>query len=144
MSRADRSRSQAACPSIASLAGTDERPSLVVGDLTFISLTPLLEPLLALATPDADLVLLVKPQFEVGRTGVKEGIVRDAILRADAVAGVLWAAHDLGLRTAGLIESPIAGGSGNHEYLVMFSRTAGEHPTEWLDRVSELTGAARG
>ncbi|MCS5498879.1 TlyA family RNA methyltransferase [Cnuibacter physcomitrellae] len=129
---------------LAASSRVQERPSLVVGDLSFISLTQLLEPLLALATPHADLVLLVKPQFEVGRTGVREGIVRDATLRADAVAGVLWAAHDLGLRTAGLIESPIAGGAGNREYLVRFSRGSGTHPTEWMDTVNELTGAARG
>ena len=58
---------------------------------------------------DADFVLLVKPQFEVGRTGIREGIVRDRARAADAVIGVLWAAWDLGLPTAGVISSPVAG-----------------------------------
>jgi len=99
-------------------------PSLVVGDLSFISLTHVLEPLTALAEPHADLVLLVKPQFEVGRGGVKEGIVRDRGARQDAAATVLWAAWDLGLGSLGIVDSPIPGGSGNREYLVHLRRGA--------------------
>jgi len=99
-------------------------PSLVVGDLSFISLTQVLEPLIALAEPDADFVLLVKPQFEVGRGGVKEGIVRDRGARHDAASSVLWAAWDLGLGALGVIDSPIPGGSGNREYLVHLRRGA--------------------
>jgi 23S rRNA (cytidine1920-2'-O)/16S rRNA (cytidine1409-2'-O)-methyltransferase len=99
-------------------------PSLVVGDLSFISLTQVLAPLAALAEPDADLLLLVKPQFEVGRGGVKEGIVRDRALRHDAATSVLWAAWDLGLGALGIVDSPIAGGSGNREYLVHLRRGA--------------------
>ena len=99
-------------------------PSLVVGDLSFISLTQVLEPLAALAEPDADLVLLVKPQFEVGRGGVREGIVRDRERRHDAATAVLWAAWDLGLGALGIVDSPIAGGSGNREYLVHLRRGA--------------------
>ncbi|QEO09902.1 TlyA family RNA methyltransferase [Protaetiibacter larvae] len=99
-------------------------PSLVVGDLSFISLTQVLEPLAALAEPDADLVLLVKPQFEVGRGGVREGIVRDRAARHDAATSVLWVAWDLGLGALGIIDSPIPGGSGNREYLVHLRRGA--------------------
>lgn len=99
-------------------------PSLVVGDLSFISLTQVLEPLAALAEADADFVLLVKPQFEVGRGGVKEGIVRDRGARHDAASSVLWAAWDLGLGALGIIDSPIPGGSGNREYLVHLRRGA--------------------
>src|SRR5690606_30468956 len=83
-------------------------PTLVVGDVSFISLTHVLEPLGRIAEPDADLVLLVKPQFEVGRGGVKEGLVRDRALRHDAATNVLWAAWDLGLGALGIIDSPIA------------------------------------
>jgi len=83
-------------------------------------------------------VLLVKPQFEVGRTGIREGIVKSATLRADAVTAVMWAGHDLGLKTAGVIPSPIAGGSGNQEYLLWLSTSAGSNPTEWLDKVSAI------
>ncbi|WP_167051010.1 TlyA family RNA methyltransferase [Salinibacterium sp. ZJ77] len=93
-------------------------PSLVVGDLSFISLTQVLAPLRDLAEPGADFVLLIKPQFEVGRTGVKEGIVRDRALRQDAATSVLWAAWDLGLGAVAIMDSPILGGNGNREYLV--------------------------
>ncbi|HEY2557623.1 MAG TPA: SAM-dependent methyltransferase, partial [Diaminobutyricibacter sp.] len=91
------------------------------------------------AADGADFVLLVKPQFEVGRTGIREGIVRDPALRADAVANVLWAAQDLGIGTAGIVPSTIVGSQGNHEYLVWLSATTGRNPTEWLDAVTEVT-----
>src|SRR5690606_13361743 len=94
------------------LAGP-EQPDLVVADLSFISLTQVLPALVASVAEGSDFVLLVKPQFEVGRGGIREGIVRDADLRADAVSGVLWAGWDLGLGTCGVLPSPIAGGSGN-------------------------------
>ena len=124
---------------IRELTGDDLRPalpatasgiSLVVGDLSFISLRHVLRPLRDVAEPDADFVLLVKPQFEVGRGGIREGIVRDPALRREAVSEVLWAAWDLGLGTAGVIPSPILGGNGNHEYLVWLTST-GQNPGEW-------------
>jgi 23S rRNA (cytidine1920-2'-O)/16S rRNA (cytidine1409-2'-O)-methyltransferase len=122
-------------------SGIAESPDLVVGDLSFISLGHVLPAARMAATPDADFVLLIKPQFEVGRTGVREGIVRDPVLRADAVTGVLWAAWDLGLGTAGLVPSPIAGTHGNQEYLCWMSAARGANPTEWVSRVSTMTGA---
>jgi 23S rRNA (cytidine1920-2'-O)/16S rRNA (cytidine1409-2'-O)-methyltransferase len=127
--------------SLAAASGVSEKPELVVADLSFIPLPLVLPALQAVAHPDADFVLLVKPQFEVGRTRVREGIVRDRALRADAVTGVLWAGHDLGLSTGGVIPSPIAGGAGNLEYLVRLSRGRGSNPSEWLERVTEMTGA---
>ncbi len=113
--------------------------SLVVGDLSFISLLTVLPALVQTVGLDADYVLLIKPQFEVGRTGIREGIVRQGALRTDAVNGVLWGAWDLGLNTAGVLPSPIAGGSGNHEYLVRLSATHGSSPAEWSDRVTAMT-----
>ncbi|PPL19240.1 TlyA family RNA methyltransferase [Microterricola pindariensis] len=127
--------------SLAAASRWPERPRVVVGDLSFISLITVLPALVETAAEGADFVLLVKPQFEVGRTGIREGVVKNPGLRADAVNGVLWAAHDLGLRTAGLVASPIAGGSGNHEYLVWLSATIGSDPSEWIDRVTATTGA---
>ncbi|QEE60981.1 TlyA family RNA methyltransferase [Salinibacterium sp. dk2585] len=124
--------------SLADAVGESLVPDLVVGDLSFISLTMVIPALVRTAPAGADLVLLVKPQFEVGRTGIREGIVRDPGLRADAVATVLWSAWDAGLGTAGIVSSPILGGAGNHEYLVHLS-TLGSNPTEWLERVSELS-----
>jgi TlyA family rRNA methyltransferase/putative hemolysin len=115
--------------------------SLVVGDLSFISLRLVL-PAIVAAVPANDFVLLVKPQFEVGRTGVREGIVHDAALRHDALMNVLWAAWDLGLGTAGLAASPILGTHGNHEYLARLQRGAGENPTEWIVRATELAEGA--
>lgn len=130
--------------SLAASTGVAERPSLVTADLSFISLTTVLPALRESAAPDADFVLLVKPQFEVGRGGVREGIVHDAALRSEAVMNVLWAAHDLGLCTAGVSSSPIAGSHGNREFLVHLSARAGSDPSEWSSRVDELTGGAHG
>jgi 23S rRNA (cytidine1920-2'-O)/16S rRNA (cytidine1409-2'-O)-methyltransferase len=124
---------------LAGLTGSSLRPDLVVGDLSFISLTQVLPALVATAAEGADFVLLVKPQFEVGRTGIKEGIVRDPVLRTEAVTSVLWAAHDLGVGTAGVISSPIAGSQGNREYLVWLNAATGTNPTEWLAQVETIT-----
>jgi 23S rRNA (cytidine1920-2'-O)/16S rRNA (cytidine1409-2'-O)-methyltransferase len=129
--------------SLAALTGIRDRPGLVVGDLSFISLPLVLPAIVATAAPDAELVLLVKPQFEVGRGGIREGIVRDPRLIEDAVTGVLWAAWDLGVGTAGLIPSPILGQHGNREYLVWLSTSRGSHPTEWLETVTALVGGRR-
>lgn len=111
--------------------------SLVVGDLSFISLRIVL-PALVEAVPADEHVLLVKPQFEVGRGGVREGIVHDADLRNDALMNVLWAAWDLGFGTSGIAASPILGTHGNHEYVARLQRGAGSNPTEWIDRATEL------
>ncbi|MFF1633713.1 TlyA family RNA methyltransferase [Leifsonia sp. NPDC058248] len=124
---------------LAGLVGAPIRPSLVVADISFISLAQVLPALVATAADDADFVLLVKPQFEVGRTGIKEGIVRDPVLRAEAVMNVLWAAFDLGVGTACFVPSPIAGSQGNREYLVWLSAPRGSNPTEWLEAVKQGT-----
>lgn len=123
---------------LAAESGTAEAPQLVVADLSFISLGLVLPALLATAGADADFVLLVKPQFEVGRTGIREGIVRDRAARHDAVSGVLWSAWDLGLGTAGVISSPVIGGNGNQEYLVWLSASVGGNPTEWGGAIDAL------
>jgi len=126
-------------PTLDAAAGHAVRASIVVADLSFISLTTVLPALVATVGIEADYILLIKPQFEVGRTGVKEGIVHDPGLRADAISDVLWAAWDLGAPTAGLISSPILGAAGNHEYLVWFSTLSGSNPTEWRERVLALS-----
>ena len=117
---------------------TEERPELVVADVSFISLTTILPALVDTAGLNADYVLLIKPQFEVGRQGIREGLVRDRARRHDAASAVLWAAWDLGLPTAGLISSPLLGSNGNQEYLVWLSRAVGGNPTEWASQVSGL------
>jgi 23S rRNA (cytidine1920-2'-O)/16S rRNA (cytidine1409-2'-O)-methyltransferase len=98
-------------------------PDLVVGDLSFISLRLVLPALVAVATADADLVLMVKPQFEVGRERLGSGgVVRDPDLRADAVRGVAAAAAELGLGVRGVVASPLPGPSGNVEYFLWLHR----------------------
>lgn len=130
--------------SLTEAAGAADVPSLVTGDLSFISLTHVLPAAAAVCAAGADLVLLVKPQFEVGRTGVREGLVTDAGRRADAVATVLWSAWDAGLGTHGVIASPIAGTHGNREFLIHLrpGTTDDANPTQWLDTVNRLAGAA--
>jgi 23S rRNA (cytidine1920-2'-O)/16S rRNA (cytidine1409-2'-O)-methyltransferase len=100
-------------------------PGVVTADLSFISLTQVLPALAACAAPDADFVLLVKPQFEVGkgRVGAK-GVVRDPGQRAEAVAAVARAALELGLGVRGVVASPLPGPSGNVEYFVWLQRGA--------------------
>ena len=127
--------------SLAAASGVVQAPSLITGDLSFISLTHVLPAARAVAAEDADLVLLVKPQFEVGRTAVKGGLVTDAASRADAVANVLWAAWDQGLGTCGVVSSPIAGTDGNSEYIAHLAPCRGSNPTEWLSTVIRLTGS---
>jgi 23S rRNA (cytidine1920-2'-O)/16S rRNA (cytidine1409-2'-O)-methyltransferase len=100
-------------------------PGLVTADLSFISLTLVLPALAACAAPDADFVLLVKPQFEVGRGQVGAGgVVRDPQQRAAAVASVAAAAHEIGLGVGGIAASPLPGPSGNVEYFLWLRRAA--------------------
>jgi 23S rRNA (cytidine1920-2'-O)/16S rRNA (cytidine1409-2'-O)-methyltransferase len=127
--------------SLAEASGVGDPPSVVTGDLSFISLTHVLPAARAVAASDADLVLLIKPQFEVGRTAVKGGLVTNPVLRADAVARVLWSAWDAGLGTCGLISSPIAGTHGNSEFIVHLAPGRGSNPTEWLSTVNRLAGS---
>jgi 23S rRNA (cytidine1920-2'-O)/16S rRNA (cytidine1409-2'-O)-methyltransferase len=92
---------------------------LLVADLSFISLRLVLPVLRDLVEPTGDLVLLVKPQFEVGRERLgKGGIVRSAVNRASVIEGVVAAATAVGLNARGLCASPIRGATGNAEYLL--------------------------
>jgi 23S rRNA (cytidine1920-2'-O)/16S rRNA (cytidine1409-2'-O)-methyltransferase len=107
-----------------------ERISLVVADLSFISLTKILEPLRAAlidkfsqqpqgGTDPIDIVVLVKPQFEVGRGDVgKGGIVRDAEKQLEAVGSVEFYAREAGYRVVGHMASPVIGAGGNQEFLL--------------------------
>lgn len=87
-------------------------------DVSFISLSMIL-PAARLVAPQASVVALIKPQFEVGRADLgKGGIVREESKRLDAVERVSEAAHELGLKIEGVIESPVRGAEGNIEYLM--------------------------
>lgn len=92
--------------------------SVVVADLSFISLKVVLPALVACSTPTAEYLLMVKPQFEVGRAAVGQGVVRDPQLRVDAVRSVALGAADLGLRVRGIAASPLPGPAGNVEYFL--------------------------
>jgi 23S rRNA (cytidine1920-2'-O)/16S rRNA (cytidine1409-2'-O)-methyltransferase len=109
----------------------DPWPDLAVADLSFISLRCVLPALGRLLRPTSpsgqvEMVLLVKPQFEVGREAVgKGGVVRDPAAHGRAIAEVLEAAVALGWQAGGLIGSPITGPAGNHEYLLWLASGAG-------------------
>lgn len=125
---------------LAEATGESAVPDLIVGDLSFISLEHILPAVSLVARPHADVVLLVKPQFEVGRTAVKGGLVTNPAIRVDAVSRVLWRAWDEGLGMHGILPSPILGTHGNAEYLVYLKPGKGMSPAEWSDRIDELAG----
>ena len=100
---------------------------LVVGDLSFISLTLVLDALAGVTGPGGDLVVMVKPQFEVGKGRVgKGGVVRDPALRAEAVTAVAAAAAERGCGARAVTTSPLPGPSGNVEYFLWLRRGATE------------------
>jgi 23S rRNA (cytidine1920-2'-O)/16S rRNA (cytidine1409-2'-O)-methyltransferase len=92
-----------------------EQPDLVTADLSFISLTTVLSSLIEIIHPAGDLILMVKPQFEVGRDLVGDGVVLDLDLRRGAVLQVADAAWALGWGVVGHKQSDIHGPSGNKE-----------------------------
>ncbi|WP_309068241.1 TlyA family RNA methyltransferase [Microbacterium sp.] len=126
--------------SLAEATGEQSRPVLVTGDLSFISLALVLPAIAETAAPGADVVLLIKPQFEVGRTAVKGGLVTDPSTRVDAVERTLWSARDAGLGTLGVLRSPILGTHGNVEYLVHLAPGRGTDPTEWTEQIARVAG----
>ncbi|KAA1249610.1 TlyA family RNA methyltransferase [Mycobacterium simiae] len=92
---------------------------LIVADLSFISLGTVLPALIRCAGPGADIVPMVKPQFEVGKGQVGPGgVVHDPQLRADSVLGVSRRAEELGWHTVDVTPSPLPGPSGNVEYFL--------------------------
>jgi len=100
-------------------------PSVIVADLSFISLTTVLPALASVCAPGGDMLLMVKPQFEVGREAVGSGVVREPLLRCGAVNRVAQAARDQGLRIHGIEPSPLPGPSGNVEYFLWLSTPDG-------------------
>jgi 23S rRNA (cytidine1920-2'-O)/16S rRNA (cytidine1409-2'-O)-methyltransferase len=99
--------------------------ALTVADLSFISLRLVLPALAACTAADGDLVLMVKPQFEVGKERVGSGgVVREPQLRAEAVLDVTATAVGLGLGLSGVVASPLPGPSGNVEFFIWLRRGA--------------------
>lgn len=123
----------------------DPWPDLAVVDVSFISLTKIFPALWALLGSPREVVALVKPQFEVGRSRIgKKGVVRDPQDQAAAIAQVLDSARQLGWGDRGLTYSPITGPAGNIEYLLWLSQGVGAEPP--LDRaaIAHLTQTAQG
>jgi 23S rRNA (cytidine1920-2'-O)/16S rRNA (cytidine1409-2'-O)-methyltransferase len=122
----------AADPRVVLLEGKDARsltradfaelPTFITCDVSFISLHLVLPTILSIATSQAKLVCLIKPQFEVGPAHVVKGIVKDAAAQKEACAKIEALLRQGGWQTAGLIESPIQGADGNREYLIGAAR----------------------
>ncbi|MBD1910874.1 MULTISPECIES: TlyA family rRNA (cytidine-2'-O)-methyltransferase [unclassified Leptolyngbya] len=125
------------------LYGDAPLPDLGVADVSFISLTKVMPALWGLLQAPREVVLLVKPQFEVGREKVgKKGVVREAKDQAEAIAQVLQSAINLGWGYCGLTWSPLLGPAGNIEYL-LWLRMNSLTPPPTLQEILELTKQAR-
>lgn len=128
-----------------------EYPDLGVADVSFISLTKVLPALWRLLQSPRDMILLVKPQFEVGKERVgKKGVVRDPLDHAIAIQQVLQAAHALGWNFRDLTWSPLLGPAGNVEYLLWLSEPSTlesvgepESPIPDFNALKEITQAAQ-
>jgi 23S rRNA (cytidine1920-2'-O)/16S rRNA (cytidine1409-2'-O)-methyltransferase len=104
-----------------STADFDQKFDLAVVDVSFISVTKILPALVPLLKAEAAVIVLIKPQFEVGKDDVgKGGIVRDPELQNEVVVRISEFAVELGLETDGVIESPILGARGNREFLALY------------------------
>jgi 23S rRNA (cytidine1920-2'-O)/16S rRNA (cytidine1409-2'-O)-methyltransferase len=111
---------------------------LVVADLSFISLTLVL-PALAKLAPRSDFVLLIKPQFEVGKQSLSaSGVVSDHRLRAMAIKQVVDCCRELGLGMLGLERSELPGTHGNIEYLLWISTSQNPNQSKWTERIEQL------
>jgi 23S rRNA (cytidine1920-2'-O)/16S rRNA (cytidine1409-2'-O)-methyltransferase len=119
-------------PRIVSMEGCDAReltsahlpepPQLITCDVSFISLKLVLPHISALTAPAADIVCLIKPQFEAGRSHVAKGIVTDPAVHAAVCADIEKFLGDLGWCIRGLLPSPLLGGDGNREFLIGATR----------------------
>jgi 23S rRNA (cytidine1920-2'-O)/16S rRNA (cytidine1409-2'-O)-methyltransferase len=124
------------------MGDTSFYPDLGVVDVSFISLTKIIVPLWNLLRSPREIVLLVKPQFEVGREKVgKKGVVRNYKDQADAISQVLTAAQNQGWLYKGLTYSPITGPAGNIEYLLWMGMDS-QTPTPDLATIKQITQSA--
>jgi 23S rRNA (cytidine1920-2'-O)/16S rRNA (cytidine1409-2'-O)-methyltransferase len=109
-------------------------PELVVCDVSFISATKALPPVLALAVEGWEAIVLVKPQFEAGRADVPKGVVRDPEVQRKAIETVIEAARAWGGDVAGVVDSGLPGPKGNREFFVhLLDRAPTAHPDD-IDR----------
>ena len=116
-----------------------EPVDIVVADLSFISLTLVLPALVAVSKTNTDYLVMVKPQFEVGREKLGAGgVVRDSALRKSAVQEVADVAYDMGLGCEGVVASSLPGPSGNVEYFLWLKKGAKELLESDLDSAIAL------
>jgi 23S rRNA (cytidine1920-2'-O)/16S rRNA (cytidine1409-2'-O)-methyltransferase len=112
-------------------------PKLVTCDVSFISVTKALPPVLALARPGWEALVLVKPQFEAGRAHAPKGVVRDVTVRRKVLESVIEAARAWGGETAGVVDSGVPGPKGNREFFVhLVNREPTASPDDidrWID-----------
>lgn len=103
-----------------SATGMDDRMDIVAADLSFISLTAVIPALVGVLKPGGHLVLLIKPQFEVGRREVSRGrgVITDSLLHDAACRTVAGACEAAGVAVVGIIPSPVLGQEGNREFLL--------------------------
>ncbi len=114
---------------IRDLASLPERPDVATIDASFISLTKVLPAVVALVRPRADIVALVKPQFEAERHEVKRGgVVRDPLVHAAVIGRVAWWCVNHGLRVRGVATSPLLGPAGNREFFLWLRVDDEENP----------------
>ncbi|MBM2822703.1 MAG: TlyA family methyltransferase [Thermoleophilia bacterium] len=116
-------------------------PELIVCDVSFISVTKALPPVLALAKPGWEAVVLVKPQFEAGRAEVGRGVVRDPQVQRKVLESVIEAARAWGGDTVGVVDSGLPGPKGNREFFVhLVNRAAQSNPDDIDSWIAEAVG----
>ena len=116
-------------------------PDLVVCNVSFISVTKALPPVLALAKPRWEAVVLVKPQFEAGRSEVGKGVVRDPLVQRKVLETVIEAAREWGGDTDGVVDSGLPGPKGNREFFVHLVNRAAQSTPDDIDRwIAEAVG----
>ncbi len=126
---------------IRDLSELPERGDIATIDVSFISLTKALPNVMALVRPGADIVALVKPQFEAGKSEVRRGgVVRDPQVHAKVIGRVAWWCVNNGLRVRGVVASPLLGAAGNREF---FLRLEAEDGRKVAGRRLLVTAVAR-
>lgn len=127
------------------LANVGRLPDLIVSDVSFISITQLFSAFKKIMHSETKIIVLVKPQFEVGKQHIGDGVVRDPALHKMALTRVIEAAKDAGFFVQNIINSPVLGSLGNIEFLMYltnsntpeFTRSQEDQP-EWDERINKL------
>jgi 23S rRNA (cytidine1920-2'-O)/16S rRNA (cytidine1409-2'-O)-methyltransferase len=113
------------------LESLPERTSIATVDTSFISLTKVLPAISRIVASGADIVALVKPQFEAARTEVgRDGVVRDPMVHASSIGRVAWWAVNHALRVRGVCASPLLGPAGNREFFLWLRVDSEHHPAD--------------